>query len=286
MAVIRAATAVTRLGRRCHSTRVAGCVKVTDESCCPEKGTCTTLHSIAVPHACPHSLWRHPVPDMRRKQGSSWTSTAATVTAATIMAMIPATQIQCDTGNNIDIWDSLVGELSAGADEEINLERYCACLQKRGDKQFIFQTLWGERRIRQMRVWRFTQSDSPIHDSSDDDDIDVISGKTRLVVLFEVGDELNGHAGIVHGGFTSAILDEIFGFTANMEVRDLNFGSGKVQSASLRIHYRSKLKANSVYSIESFVHRISKQKRVYLKANVRDKSGKLVADASSMFVLK
>ena len=54
----------------------------------------------------------------------------------------------------------------------------------------------------------------------------------RIAALVEVGDALNGHVGVVHGGFTAGLLDDILGQTTIHEalVRGI---SGAPLTASL-----------------------------------------------------
>ena len=40
-----------------------------------------------------------------------------------------------------------------------------------------------------------------------------------------LGNHLNGHVGLVHGGFTSALLDEAFGWGAGIEARAQQTGT-------------------------------------------------------------
>eukprot|EP00927_Polykrikos_kofoidii_P061478 TRINITY_DN56312_c0_g1_i1.p1 TRINITY_DN56312_c0_g1~~TRINITY_DN56312_c0_g1_i1.p1 ORF type:complete len:289 (-),score=63.07 TRINITY_DN56312_c0_g1_i1:64-930(-) len=200
---------------------------------------------------------------------------------------------------NLDAWAK---ELGAGAIDEFDLKQF---LKPRDDKQFIRETLSGDRRLRRLRIWHFGRSEdvasssnaatNPSQSSAPDsagtagDAVETVVGKTRLVALVDIGDELNGHIGIVHGGFTAALLDELFGWGAGVEGRKVREGSTKpytVFTANLHINYRSPMKSNQAYAIEINCEKVVKQRKIYLKATVRDAQGKLVADGTSLYILR
>jgi hypothetical protein len=71
-----------------------------------------------------------------------------------------------------------------------------AFVGKRDDKHFLWQTCMGDRAIQRVAMWKWA---------------DPTGGHARMTTLVEVGDALDGHVGIVHGGFTAGLLDDVLG---------------------------------------------------------------------------
>ena len=95
-----------------------------------------------------------------------------------------------------------------------------------GDRQFIWQTCHdGENRIKQVAAWQWTEHGTEAATTASGPPVTalaagsppVLPGLSRLTMIVEVGSELNGHPGIVHGGFTAALFDDLFGWAASAE---------------------------------------------------------------------
>ncbi|CAK9084393.1 Extracellular signal-regulated kinase 2 (ERK2) (Defective in aggregation protein C) (MAP kinase 2) [Durusdinium trenchii] len=96
----------------------------------------------------------------------------------------------------------------------LELERH-KLLHGRQDKQFIWQTCTGPGKIEECKIYRCARGEVDREVSLDAPE--VLEGKTRICAVLHVGHELNGHPGLLHGGFTSAILDDFTGLATWME---------------------------------------------------------------------
>jgi len=100
-----------------------------------------------------------------------------------------------------------------------------------GSRKLIFHTLLGERKLERIRLWRTRSSRDPVLVG------DERPGQTELHALVELGADLCGHPEFVHGGFLSALCDELFGWTAGMEKELLGKKSSKIFTANLSVDY-------------------------------------------------
>ena len=109
----------------------------------------------------------------------------------------------------------------------------------------------------------------------------------RYGAVVSVGDELNGHVGLLHGGFTSALLDDIFGWCANTERTEQGLHAETILlTANLNVNYRQPMPHNSLYYVYCESERLEKQKKIYLRAKVYDAEDAIVADATSLYIVK
>jgi len=121
-------------------------------------------------------------------------------------------------------WEQRLSNLSGNLGDKIDIEvdggtRFA---ESRKDKQFIWQTLReGDRRIKKVAMWRKPGESELVGKSRVEVIPDEIKGISQITLLVELGDELNGHPGIIHGGFTAALLDDLFGWASMSEKRAL-----------------------------------------------------------------
>ena len=101
-------------------------------------------------------------------------------------------------------------------------------------------------------------------------------GSQEIAVVVHVGDRLCGHPGIVHGGITSMIFDNSFGWL---------FTVAKVKSAftaNLNINYRKPVLANSTAIVRARVTEI--QGRKLFMSATWETDGVVYADATTLFI--
>eukprot|EP00930_Biecheleria_cincta_P059668 TRINITY_DN45383_c0_g1_i1.p1 TRINITY_DN45383_c0_g1~~TRINITY_DN45383_c0_g1_i1.p1 ORF type:complete len:262 (+),score=28.82 TRINITY_DN45383_c0_g1_i1:40-825(+) len=151
-------------------------------------------------------------------------------------------------------------------------------LANRQDKQFIWQTCSGDRGIQDCKFFVCNHN----QDSSDN-----ALGKTRICAVVRVGDTLNGHVGLLHGGFTAAILDDMTGLTTYLEKDAREMGrDAKIFTANLSVNYRRPLPCNSEYFVDVRVDRIEKNKKIYLTATIYNEPGHACVEASALYIVK
>jgi len=186
---------------------------------------------------------------------------------------------RCDADRLDEEW---IRRITAGA-TEVDVAKYEEDQRTRKDKQFIHQTLSSDRMIRSLRIWHFDTTD----EAKGADMEDAVAGRTKLLAIVALGDELNGHPGLIHGGFTSALLDDLFGWTAAFEGRKFMGGSSgwTIYTANLNVNYRKPMRCDTIYSVEVTAEKIAKQKKVFLSARIRDAEGKLLVESTSLYLI-
>jgi len=202
---------------------------------------------------------------------------ATVVAAAMISAASTVTMLDEDT------WAAYIG-----ADAEwVDLSKWSDRLEKRSDKQFIWQTCHeGDRRIKSIKVFH-----CPPNKRQQDPEmrlqLDTVLGKTRLCAIVRVGDELNGHHGLLHGGFTAALLDDLLGLLTGFESRAQKFEPSRgIFTANLLVNYRRPLPCDAEYLVEVEVDNVVRSKKVNLKAVIIDRHGNKCVDATSLYIIK
>ena len=102
-------------------------------------------------------------------------------------------------------------------------------------------------------------------------------GHDEVVAIVHFGDKINGHPTIVHGGITSLVFDNTFGW--------LFFGLDLplAVTANLNVNYRSPLPMNTTCLLEAKLVNIEGRK-MFMEAKMRDLNGKMIADSTSLFV--
>jgi|Transcript_77544 acyl-coenzyme A thioesterase PaaI-like protein len=162
------------------------------------------------------------------------------------------------------------------------------------DKYFLWQTLReGDRRIKNLAAWRWVERDgrSAVTDSVREG-YDPIPGRARMSVLVQIGDELNGHEGIVHGGFSAALLDDLIGWTtmAETEVQQL---PGAPLTASLNLKYLRPVFSDRTYVVNMRAESVQRRQRpgppswaVTLHGEICDAEGNACVRAEALYVVK
>jgi len=176
-----------------------------------------------------------------------------------------------------------------------------------GGRQFIWEICRdGDHRIKQVAVWRWLERDDLLDAMMETTTTStststsaatatatatttatataVLPGQSRLSALVEMGSELTGHPGVIHGGFTAALLDDLFGWAASSERKARNLGPANF-TANLDVNYRRPLLAGSTYLVEVRVDRVEKSKKVYLSATLSDAQGRTCVEATSLYIV-
>merc|ERR1712137_621896 len=107
-------------------------------------------------------------------------------------------------------------------------------------------------RIKHFRVFRFPAAHHAQAAKLEDD---TVGGKTRLVTLVELGDQLNGHPGLIHGGFSAALLDELLGWNAYLEGQQ-HIKLTSIFTANLNVDYRRPMQHQSTYIVETYSEKV------------------------------
>ena len=185
-------------------------------------------------------------------------------------------------GLSFDAWRSSLREsmpITCERDIEGDLRKFVG---DRLDKQLMWQTLKdGERGIRRIAMWQ--QETEPKEENL---------GRVRLLALVELGDALNGHVGVVHGGFSAALLDDLLGQTTMQEARARGI-SGAPLTASLDLKYKHPVMANATYLVRTQGETLEPREsrgppswNVRLTATIYDAAGHACVEAKSRYVLK
>lgn len=102
------------------------------------------------------------------------------------------------------------------------------------------------------------------------------STQEALVVL-ELGDGLNGHANIAHGGFVSVMLDDVMG-VANTHSKPY-----PTFTAYLNVTFKRPVPTPSVLLCRGWISKMDGRKR-YSHATIENGSGEVYATADALFL--
>ena len=232
--------------------------------------------------------WRLPT----RCLAAAATAAASVASASALMQSAPAELADEDEPDPFSAHVAAARQSRAGADEvHVGRPRDIPVPERRAagarsDRQLIWETLSeGDRRVRRVGIWQWLEGEPPAELGSS------APGLTRLRCVVDLGDELNGHAGIVHGGFTAALLDDLFGWVCAHEKRALSL-PGMILTASLSVDYTSPVLDSSAYVIDVAAERVEDRpagragKQLLLSATVSDARGRVCARATSTYVVK
>ena len=100
----------------------------------------------------------------------------------------------------------------------------------------------------------------------------------ELTWLLEIGDGLNGHPKIVHGGLTAVIMDEVL-WAAHFNATKL---SGF--TANLSVDYRAPMPADSTLLARAWLEKVDGRKR-WLKGTIQGPDGVVYGEATALFLL-
>jgi len=106
---------------------------------------------------------------------------------------------------------------------------------------------------------------------------DVILNKSSLACVFNTNDNVQGHMGVVHGGFTATLIDSFFGAYGYL-LNDMK----PVATANLQIKYKKPMKVGKEYMLVCEVEKIE-GKSFFLKSYVRDPKGVIYCESTARF---
>ena len=214
---------------------------------------------------------------------------------AALGAAAAKTYTTCEAGgpapSSFDGWKaSLIERLGAKAEVDFEAQLQPFTTQRK-DKYFLWQTLReGDRRIRSVAAWRWFDADAPTVASAEG--YEPVPGRARMSVLVQLGDELNGHEGIVHGGFTAALLDDLIGWTTMAETEAQQL-PGAPLTASLNLKYLRPVFGDRTYLANMRVETVARRQRpglpswaVTLHADIVDAEGNVCVSAEALYVVK
>lgn len=141
----------------------------------------------------------------------------------------------------------------------------------------IFETLLGPGLIERFDVYRVDVDDpSPYR-----------AGTQILSINIKLGNKLNGHPRIIHGGIISLLFDEAMGWARGV----YSHFSAKSReammyvTANLNIDYRSPLRENCEVIMRVFFERSDNETaKVKLRGIIESHDGRIFAEATGLFV--
>lgn len=105
---------------------------------------------------------------------------------------------------------------------------------------------------------------------------------TELSALVALGDGVTGHPGIAHGGFLTAILDEVLGNVATAN-REAGVIRGAYMTVSLNTTYLAPVRTPGAVLVTSHIVRQDGRK-LLLAGTIKDGDGKVLAKGEGLFL--
>lgn len=99
----------------------------------------------------------------------------------------------------------------------------------------------------------------------------------ETLVLASLGDGLNGHAKIVHGGFTAMLVDEACGLT------NMLYNNKHTFTASLTVNYKKPIPAPGVVLCRAQITKVVGRKR-FIRCTVEGPNDVIYADCNALFL--
>jgi len=217
------------------------------------------------------------------------TAAAAAATSCAAAKLLAS----CDTTAppSFDAWETTL-QKKLGASSRIDFQAEVApFLATRTDKYFLWQTLTeGERRIKRIAAWRWLR---PAEESEPTNLADgPVSGRARMSVLVQLGDELNGHDGVVHGGFSAALMDDLVGWVTMAETAAQGL-PGAPLTSTLNLRYRRPCFGDRTYQANMRAVRVERRDRpgppswaVTAHGEIVDEMGNVCVEAEVLYVVK
>ena len=99
----------------------------------------------------------------------------------------------------------------------------------------------------------------------------------EILCVVHFGSKINGHPTIVHGGITSLVFDNSFGWLF------FSIDLPMAVTANLNVNYRQPLPMNTTCILRSKLNKLEGRK-MFMAASLHDLNGKMIADSSSLFI--
>jgi len=106
---------------------------------------------------------------------------------------------------------------------------------------------------------------------------------STLVAIIRFGDTLEGHPGIVHGGATASVCDDLFGLASLMCVPETVRGR-PFFTANLTVNYRAPLRTGTNVRVRVRADELDGRKLRMHATVERESDGRLIAEASTLFI--
>mmetsp|Transcript_88168 Transcript_88168/g.248068 ORF Transcript_88168/g.248068 Transcript_88168/m.248068 type:complete len:277 (+) Transcript_88168:87-917(+) len=207
--------------------------------------------------------------------------------AATASAVALPVVVACgDDGSDSDSdlpgpWKDRLGD---GA-ERLDTRRWEEALGRRTDRQLVWHTCSGPGGIQSCKSFVCAKA-VEVPDSAASS-TESLPGLTRVCTVLRVGDALNGHIGLLHGGFAAALMDEFTAVVSFLEKDKQDLGKdAQIFTARLVTNYRRPTPCNSEYLLDVWVDRIEKRKKIFVEAVLYDQPGAVCVDASALYIVK
>jgi len=166
----------------------------------------------------------------------------------------------------------------AGKPDGRYVHRDVTRLYKTHGQHLLFDSLRKENAIRE--VYYFTENQ--IHTSSvpspDKNETSPTLDFPEVVAVFHLGSEVCGHKGIIHGGLSAALCDEVMGTVSYI----YNLGQPSF-TANINLNYKKPLFANSWILIRSKVYN-SEGRKVFIEAQMEDGNENQYVNGTALFI--
>jgi uncharacterized protein (TIGR00369 family) len=101
--------------------------------------------------------------------------------------------------------------------------------------------------------------------------------RQRIVGRFQLGEEYQGGAGILHGGIIALLLDEVMSKASR-------FHGERAVTAELRVEYKRPIRVGQEIVVEGFIARRD-GRQLYHEGEIRSVTGDLLARGQGRFVV-
>lgn len=128
----------------------------------------------------------------------------------------------------------------------------------------IFGVLLGENMIESYEVYKRPQG-------SDDENV--------IIAHVKLGDRIDGHPGVVHGGILSLLFDDALGFGFEA------LGVKKAFTANLNVDYRAPVPAGTIIRVQAQLEQ-QEGRKLFWKAQMTSMDGEILfAECSSLYII-
>ena len=142
----------------------------------------------------------------------------------------------------------------------------------------IFGALLGNTMIERYQVWKQRNNNN-----NNDKDDSLLLDETNVIVIAHVqlGNAVNGHPGVVHGGILSLLLDDVFGF-AYEALGDVPLAV----TANLSIDYCAPVPADTMVRVAVQMPKPRQGRKLYWQAQMTSiDQSVLYAQATSLYII-
>jgi acyl-coenzyme A thioesterase PaaI-like protein len=99
-----------------------------------------------------------------------------------------------------------------------------------------------------------------------------------IIAVIGFGSQLNGYPGIVHGGITSLMFDNTYGWLLLTTP-----AVGSAFTANLSVNYRKPIMPNSLAILRTKMSKVEERK-IFMEATMHDAENQLLADSTTLFI--